>query len=173
MVGNLRSCALLADGGIPKLSLAASTSEVVRLINSSRLSHRSRSLSAPPPTLSDSGRRHRRRRSLDQFDELQQLHASKACTLRLARCRASGMVMVIKRFRLHAMSPLNQAQLRREVALHSRLQHADITAMYAAFEDRGRACLLLEHAQGERPPDVPERCRATQPIVQRQAARTG
>lgn len=38
----------------------------------------------------------------------------------------------------------------REIRLHSELQHENIVALYAAFEDRDHVYLLQEHASGAR-----------------------
>jgi len=69
-----------------------------------------------------------------------------------ARCKVSGILVALKVFNKRELSHsdcdhsphLSEAQVRREIALHSSLQHPGVCQLYAAFEDNRTIVLVLE-----------------------------
>lgn len=67
-----------------------------------------------------------------------------------ALCRLSGLEVALKVCQLPQLSLMQAAQLRREVALQSRLYHRHIIRLYGAFQQGDAVCLVQELADGVR-----------------------
>ena len=60
----------------------------------------------------------------------------------------TGMLVVTKVYHKHKLSKMNVRQIKREIDIHSRLNHPNIIKLYVAFEDRDSIYLVEEYAAG-------------------------
>lgn len=71
-----------------------------------------------------------------------------ASSVYLAVCKFSKESVIIKVTKKAGLSILNDYQIRREIAIHSRLSHTNLCALHAAFEDNEAYYAVQEHCAG-------------------------
>ncbi|KAI8468632.1 MAG: kinase-like domain-containing protein [Monoraphidium minutum] len=92
--------------------------------------------------------------SIDQFVVAKKLGGGYASTVHLAVCKATGIQVAVKvyhRCKLsqlnhYQLSQLNPYQVKREIRIHSELDHPNVLRLYAAFEDEVGVYLVTEYA---------------------------
>lgn len=60
-----------------------------------------------------------------------------------------AMKVALKTYNKHAMTRLNEHQVRREIQIHSKLKHRNVVDLWGAFEDADRIVLMMEVANGD------------------------
>ncbi|DBA84709.1 TPA: hypothetical protein ACH3X1_005961 [Trebouxia sp. C0004] len=85
---------------------------------------------------------------IEDFDLHKRLYQGKASLLYSATCKKSKLPVAVKVYRKARLSELNWYQVEREVRIHSRLDHANIIQLYAAFEDDANVYMVQEYATG-------------------------
>eukprot|EP00873_Tetraselmis_striata_P037193 jgi/Tetstr1/457457/TSEL_044041.t1 len=76
------------------------------------------------------------------------VHKGAASNVFKATCNVSGMSVAVKVYKKAALHPLNHFQIRREMRIHSRLQHPNVIDLYGCFEDDDFFVLVQEQATG-------------------------
>ncbi|KAI8471070.1 MAG: kinase-like domain-containing protein [Monoraphidium minutum] len=84
--------------------------------------------------------------SIDQFVVAKKLGGGYASTVHLAVCKTTGIQVAVKIYHRVKLSQLNQYQVKREVRIHSCLDHPNVLKLYAAFEDEVGVYLVTEFA---------------------------
>ncbi|KAF8065557.1 hypothetical protein HT031_003158 [Scenedesmus sp. PABB004] len=84
--------------------------------------------------------------SIDQFVVAKKLGGGYASTVHLAICKATGTQVAIKVYHRCKLSQLNNYQVQREIRIHSCLDHKNVLALFAAFEDEVGVYLVSEYA---------------------------
>lgn len=72
--------------------------------------------------------------SVKDYSIGKQLHKGYASRVFSAQCKASGLKVVLKVYKLEKMDDLQRCQLFRETRIHSELQHHNIAQFYCAFK---------------------------------------
>ena len=105
---------------------------------------------APPSAASTAeSAQDRRAFVLDDFQVGRKLGEGLFGTAYLARCRRASKLVVLKvvyKAKVEQHGAVHQ--LRREIEIHSRLQHPHVVRMYAYFHDATRVYMVLEYAPG-------------------------
>ncbi|GAX83446.1 hypothetical protein CEUSTIGMA_g10871.t1 [Chlamydomonas eustigma] len=78
----------------------------------------------------------------------EKLYKGYASTVFKALCKTSGTVVVLKVYTLAAVCDLYKFQIYREVFLHSSIQHENVVAMHAAFQEGDNVVMVQEYADG-------------------------
>lgn len=101
--------------------------------------------SCPPPILKA---RPADRWTIEDFILVRKLGQGYASSVYLAVCKFSKESVILKITKKAGLSMLNDYQIRREIAIHSRLQHVNLCALHAAFEDNEAYYAIQEHCAG-------------------------
>ncbi|CAG9461754.1 unnamed protein product [Pedinophyceae sp. YPF-701] len=83
---------------------------------------------------------------LDEFDLLKKLGSGCGTSVYLAQERRSGFLFALKVYKRMELSARALAHLRREIRIHSTLQHPNIITMYSAFGDLDHVYIALEYS---------------------------
>ena len=87
--------------------------------------------------------------SLDAFAVANVLGRGKFGKVYLSRERRTGCVMALKQLTKKQLQKYKvEAQLRREVEIHSRMSHSNVLRMYDHFFDAAHIYIMLEYAPG-------------------------
>ncbi|KAL6757666.1 hypothetical protein V8C86DRAFT_2616161 [Haematococcus lacustris] len=84
--------------------------------------------------------------SIDAFSLLKKLGSGYASTVYLGSCRTTGHQVAVKLYHKPKLSELNYFQIAREIRIHGCLDHTNIVALWAAFEDQHGIYLITEYA---------------------------
>lgn len=84
---------------------------------------------------------------LDDFELIQLVHQGYAASIYQAYCEAMGQMVAVKVYKLEHLNQCTANQVRREVAIHSRLTHTHIVSLYMVFQDTENLVLVQEYAE--------------------------
>ena len=85
---------------------------------------------------------------LEDFEVKEQVGSGMCSTVHHAVHINSGSHVALKCYRMSELSVVSQHHVKREIAMHSRLKHSNITSLYGSFEDsKGNVYLVLEYAK--------------------------
>lgn len=88
--------------------------------------------------------------SIHDFVLDRKLGSGAASCVHCATVRGTDALKVaLKSYNKHAMTRLNEHQVRREIQIHSKLRHRNVVDLWGAFEDADRIVLLMEVANGD------------------------
>eukprot|EP00775_Hariotina_reticulata_P007067 gene7067-7280_t len=82
------------------------------------------------------------------FVFVREIGTGNASTVWYAFCKKTSLPLAIKTYKKRKLSALNRRQVAREVTIHAQLDHPNVIALYAAFEDNDKVYLLQEFAEG-------------------------
>eukprot|EP00882_Tetradesmus_deserticola_P025483 GHRQ01027997.1.p1 GENE.GHRQ01027997.1~~GHRQ01027997.1.p1 ORF type:complete len:309 (+),score=110.36 GHRQ01027997.1:200-1126(+) len=82
------------------------------------------------------------------FVLVKEIGTGNASTVWYAFCKKTSAPLAIKTYKKRKLSPLNRCQVAREINIHAQLDHPNVIALYAAFEDNDKVYLLQEFAEG-------------------------
>lgn len=83
----------------------------------------------------------------EEFDHLSELGKGAFARVKKVACRRTGKIFAMKTVDKDVIAKRGMdSQLRTEISVHQRLEHANIIRMHAHFEEQGSVHLLLEHA---------------------------
>ncbi|KAG1657008.1 hypothetical protein FOA52_012009 [Chlamydomonas sp. UWO 241] len=86
--------------------------------------------------------------SLDDYEIHKELSTGHASYVYQATCRASGLPVALKVYRMKKLSNLSRYQVFREISVHAGLSHPNIVRLYAAFQEGSVLVLVQEFARG-------------------------
>jgi len=97
---------------------------------------------AVQPSLPDGMMRHEWR--LKDYAQIQTLHSTEFCVVKLAVCIKSMQTVVLKMYRPD-VRPFQIHQVQREIEIHSHLKHDNIIQFYAAFSEEKQIVVVQEY----------------------------
>lgn len=87
---------------------------------------------------------------MSDFELRAQLYNGNISVVYHAVDRRSGITVALKGYKRNKLTAIERHQVSREIQLHTKLAHASIIGMYAAWKDRSFVYMVLEWAPGVR-----------------------